>query len=233
MAEKEYESVKITDGCWRIEDDVVRAFLITGDEKALLIDTGFGNGDIKKAVSAITDLPVILINTHGDDDHTGCNQAFGKVLMHPSEFAFYHSAPGPKAQVIPVWEGETIDLGGRQLEVILLPGHTPGSIALLDRGNRMIFTGDSVSETPVFMFGDMRDIEAYIYSMEKLVNISNNFDAIYPSHGPCPVKKELVDKLLRCAKSVIAGQVSPQEPPFPMPAQMYLLDGVGFFYDGK
>ena len=49
MAEKEYESVKITDGCWRIEDDVVRAFLITGDEKALLIDTGFGNGDIKKA----------------------------------------------------------------------------------------------------------------------------------------------------------------------------------------
>lgn len=89
--------------------------------------------------------------------------------------------------------------------------------------------GDLVSSMPVFMFGEDRDLDAYIASMEKLSDMKSAFDEIYPGHGMLPLPPEQIDKLIAAAKKLRAGEVSPQEPPFPMPAKMYLYDGAGFF----
>jgi glyoxylase-like metal-dependent hydrolase (beta-lactamase superfamily II) len=226
-----YEAIRISESAYRIENDMVRAFLFTGTEKALLIDTGFGGeGDISQVVSGLTDLPVVLVNTHADDDHTGGNEHFEKAYLHPSEFSYYKKSSAGKAQPIPIWEGDIIDLGDRSFEVILLPGHTPGSIGLLDRANKILVGGDSVTVSPVFMFGGIRDISAFIASMDKLLALRDVIGTVYPSHGPFPITPDQIGKLKDCALAILDGKVEGQAPPFEMPALMYEYNGAAFFY---
>ncbi len=230
MSESKYEVIKIDEGFWRIEDNVVRAFLFIGMKRALLVDTGFGTGNIKQVVESITDKPVMLVNTHADDDHTGCNTLFDKAHMHPAEIAYYYEKAPADAAVCPLWDGDVIDLGCRSFEVVLISGHTTGSIALLDRVNRLLVAGDSISETPVFMFGNIRNIHAYIASMKKLKKLSSGFDLIYPSHGPCPLRTDMIDELIVGAMRVANGDIAPQDPPFEMPAKMYVSGRASFFW---
>jgi glyoxylase-like metal-dependent hydrolase (beta-lactamase superfamily II) len=224
-----YEAVKISDGAWRIEDNGVRVFVFEGTRGALLVDTGFGTGDLKAVVDTITSKPLTLVNTHADGDHISCNAQFGTAHLHPAEYAYYFETASPGAPVAPLWEGDVIDLGGRSFEVLHIPGHTPGSVALLDRENRILVSGDSVSLSPVFMFGRVRSVEAYIASMEKLVAYKGAFDTVYPSHGPFPAPPDAVDNALAGAKSVLAGEVTGEEPPFELPAKMYSAHGASFF----
>ena len=221
----------ISDGFYSLDDNGVRCYLFTGSERALLVDTGFGQaGSLKAVVESLTDKPLTLVNTHGDPDHIGKNEEFGTTYMHPSEMAYYAKNATPGMKVMPLWEGDVIDLGGISLEVVLIPGHTPGSIALLDRSRRMIFTGDSISKGPVFMIGEGSDMHAYMASMEKLLSLADTFDVIYPAHGPMPISPDHINKELTAAKKLVAGEIPPQEPPFPLPAKMYMHDGAGFFF---
>ena len=225
------EAVKIDDGTYSIEDNGVRCLLIIGSERALLVDTGFGTaGGLRAIVESLTDKPVILVNSHADGDHIGGNNEFDAAHMHPSEMPYYFQNAKPGAQVVPLWDGDVINLGKRSFEVILIPGHTPGSIALLDRENRFIISGDSISAGPVFMFGEARNIHAYIASMEKLLDMSGAFNNIYPAHGPFPIESVYIKKALTAANKLLAGELTPEEPPFPVPAKMYMHDGTGFFY---
>jgi glyoxylase-like metal-dependent hydrolase (beta-lactamase superfamily II) len=225
-----YEAIKISESAYRIENDMVRAFLFTGTEKALLVDTGFGGDDISQVVSELTDLPVVLVNTHADDDHTGGNTYFDTAFLHPSEFSYYAKGPAEQAKALPIWEGDIIDLGGRAFEVVLLPGHTPGSIGLLDSENKILVGGDSVTESPVFMFSGIRNIHAFIASMDKLLAIRDEIGTIYPSHGPFPISPDQIGRLKDCALAILAGKVEGQAPPFEMPALMYEYNGAAFFY---
>jgi len=227
-----FEPIKIDEHTYRIEDNGVRCLLFVGDKQALLVDTGFGqSGSLKAVVESITDKPIILVNTHGDGDHLGCNAEFAPALMHPAEMPYFFQNAGDDAKAAPLWEGEIIDLGGRIFEVVLIPGHTPGSIALLDRQNRILVSGDSISGGgPVFMFGKVRNFCAYLASMEKLLEMRDAFDTIYPAHGTFPITVSAIEKSLAAAKKLIAGELEPMEPPFEIPAKMYEYDGAAFFY---
>ena len=231
MVQKPYEAIPIGENAWRIEDNGVRALLFAGEEKALLADTCFGNnGSLKPIVESLTDKPVVVVNTHADNDHTGCNGEFGTVFMHPAEFAFYHSQK-PGMPVEPVWEGDVLDIGGRAFEVVHLPGHTPGSIGLLDRENRILIGGDSVSYTPVFMFTQERSLLAHKESMKKLLKLQDAFDVVYASHGPLEVEKAQIGKFIEAADRILAGEVEGKEPPFPLPAKVFSWDGAAYFYN--
>ena len=225
------DAVKIDEKTYRIEDNGVRCLLFIGTERALLVDTGFGQaGSLKALVESLTEKPLMLVNTHADPDHIGNNSEFDEAYLHPSEMARFSSSENPNAQASFIWEGDVIDIGGRSFEVILIPGHTPGSIALLDREKRIIVTGDSISSGPVFMFGEGRNIYAYMASMEKLIAMKDAFDEIYPAHGPLPLPAGQIDKSLTAAKKLLLNEISPEEPQFPLPAKMYMHDGAGFFY---
>ncbi len=234
---KPLETVKVADDFYIFEDnEIVRAFLIIGTEKALLVDTTQGTGgSLKECVTKITDKEIFLVNTHADQDHIAMNHEFGPTHIHPSEFAYFYTTNGNNKDLKaePLWEGDIIDIGGRSFEVILIPGHTYGSIALLDKQNRILIAGDSVSATPIFLFGDMRDINAYIASMQKLVDIMDLYDEIYPSHGECPLPSHVVTKMLDGAKKVAAGEVVPEKDDLPFPADLYIYDGAMFFFDKK
>lgn len=230
MAEVKYEVIETGDNSWRIEDDMVRAFLFEGTDRALLVDTGFGNGNIREAVEKLTKKSVTLVITHADPDHIGGNALFDKACMHPAEYSYYYENMPADAAVMPLWDGDVIDLGSRKFEVVLLPGHTPGSIALLDREKRILVSGDTISEAPIFMFGKMRSVHAYIHSLEKLSGMSESFDVIYPSHGPFPLGTNLIESLIAGAEKLLRGELEAQAPPFELPARMYVAEGAAFFY---
>lgn len=221
----------IGEKAWRVEENGVRCLLFEGDEKALLVDTGFGScGSLKEAIEQLTEKPVLLVNTHADPDHTGCNHEFGPAHMHPSDFPLYHKAH-PGAPVEPVWDGDVLDIGGRQFEVIHIPGHTPGSIALLDRDSRLLISGDSVSFSPIFMFSDDRSVTAFRESLKRLQKRVDSFDVIIASHGEPEVPVGQIETLITAAGKLLAGELTGAEPPFPLPAKVFSYNGAAFFYN--
>lgn len=200
------EIIKINEGTWRIEEEGVRFFLLAGEKKALLIDSGRETHNAKEIAEGLVDLPIELLNTHGDIDHVGSNDEFDSFYMNPAEASNYYNTQKRTGTIIPVTDGDIIDLGGRELEIITLPGHTPGSIAVLDKNNRALISGDPVQDGNIFMFGVQREMHAYLLSLEKLMKLKDRFDTIYPSHGSFPVRPELIDSLHKEAKRILAGE---------------------------
>ncbi len=198
------EIIRINEDTWRIEDDGVRFFLFCGSEKAALIDSGMNTPDAKSIAQSLTDLPLLMINTHADPDHISGNGDFDEVYMSPAEEENYRENGG-KGKVIPVSEGDEIDLGGRRLLIIDIPGHTPGSIALLDKDHRVLVSGDSVQDGRIFMFGKFRDLDLYRKSLVHLKDFEGQYDEIYPMHGTFPVYPELIGQLLTGAGKIADG----------------------------
>ena len=230
MDKSAYEIIQIDENSWRIEENGVRSLLFVGTEKALLIDSGFGTGNIKEVVENLTSLPFMLVNTHADRDHIGCNKLFEKAYMHPAEFDRYHQAVGREFIAEPIWEDDIIDLGGRCFEIILIPGHTPGSIALFDDKNKILIGGDSIQAGTIFMFGPGRNIDAYIHSMVKLTDIYGSFYTVYPSHGQFTVDSNIIPKLITGAEQVRDGRIEGTKAPFDTPAEVYDVGVAKFLY---
>ena len=192
-------------------DGGVRIFLLIGEEKALVVDTGMSGIDVKSLVSKHSGLPVELLCTHADRDHIGSNAQFEKLYMHPSEAAFYKNVQNGSGRIIPVFGGDVIDLGGRELEIVHLPGHTPGSITVLDRINRCLIGGDPIQEDGnIFMFGDQRSFPAYIASLKRLCE-RDGFDFIYPSHAKEKVGRGVIPQLADCAERLVSGELCGEE----------------------
>ena len=95
--------------------------------------------------------------------------------------------------------------------MIHIPGHTPGSIALLERNQRFLIGGDSVQPGPIYMFGSARDMPTYIQSMEKLNAMRRLFDTVYASHGEPDVNPSIIPALAEGARQVLAGNVQGTE----------------------
>ena len=207
-----FKVTQLDASCWQIEEEYTRSFLLVGTQRALLIDTGLGTGNLREVVESLTDLPVTLVNTHADHDHMGGNRYFDKAYMHPAEYCMYKKeATRETCPPIPLWEGTRFDLGGRVIEAILTPGHTPGSLAFFDEGNRVLFGGDGVQAGVVYMFGYGRDMESYIASMERLEALIPKVDVIYAPHGPTPLEPGILTKLREGAQAVLRGEVPSEE----------------------
>ncbi len=224
---------KIRDDFYVIEQQGVRCFLFIGDDMALLVDAGFG-GDLKSVCESLTDKPVHLILTHADGDHRGADKQFGRIMMHPGEFSYYEQRTGKLPQVIPVWEDDVIDIGTYRFEIMLISGHTPGSIALLEREKRFIITGDTVGMVPVYMFGNGRNMPAYLAAIKKLKEASDDFDTIYASHGRLNPPKAILKDLCQLAGEIVNGKYpNPVDAPAHMPetVKIYAKGSAAFFIE--
>ncbi len=218
-----YEVSELGKGFWAVKEDFVRFFLIEGSNKAMLIDTGLGGGNLVELVKNLTDKPVIIVNTHADGDHIGGNGFFESIHMHPSEYDYYLFGKQERnSKLIPLWEGDVIDLGGRKFEVILIPGHTPGSIALLDRENRFLFAGDSLQRELIYMIGRGRNLPAFGETLKKLLKLIPAFDTVYAFHGHAVAEgPELVRDVADAYERLMAGQVKGVLTDDPMKAKIY------------
>ena len=200
--------IPVNEDTWRIEDGMVRFFLLKGTEKALLIDTGMTIRHAGEIAAALTGLPVLVLNTHSDMDHIGCNDRFDSFYMHPADEPHYRTS-GKGGRLIPVQDGDELDLGNRKLKIIHLPGHTPGSIAVLDVSRRVLISGDPIQEHGrIFMFGEHRDMPEYIRSLEKLEKMTGEFDEIWPSHADLPVSPACIRNLHDGALQILNHEIS-------------------------
>ena len=226
------EVIKINKNTWHIEDGMVRFYLLCGSEKAALIDTGMNCPDAKQIAEGLTNLPLILINTHADPDHISGNGAFDEFYMSPNEEENLR-AHNAKGEIHPIHEGDVIDLGGRELLIVDIPGHTPGSIGIIDKNNRVFISGDSVQNSNIFMFGQGRNLNQYIESLKHLSKYEDQFDDIYPMHGTFPVHKDLIPKLIQGAQAILDGKAQEYAQPVNMfgnEVTLYKFDYAGFLY---
>ena len=214
----------------------VISYLIVGSKKALLFDTGLGIGDMRQLVSHLTPLPIIVLNSHTHFDHIGDNWQFNEILDIDSDYARQNEKGATREQlrdvVIPerfcgdlppgfkpenysippfkisrfVKDGEKIDLGDRQLEVLQTPGHTPDSVCLLDRKHKLLFTGDTFYAGPIFLYVPETDIAAYTRSVDRLVKLAPQLDLLLPSHNFPEAKPEMLVRLKEAFQDVREGK---------------------------
>lgn len=231
----EYTTQKLADNFWILDQKGVRAFLLVGQDRAILIDTCFG-GDILSFCRTVTDLPVTLLTTHADRDHMGCDQQFATQYLHKDEYARYRSGSGAEPKALPMEEGDVFPIGQYRLEVIHIPGHTPGSVALLDREHRFLISGDTVQAGCIFMHGEGRDLPRFRSSIAKLEKLRKEglFDTVYPSHGEAVVPADILSDHLALADEIISGNAVPAGPApdwFPDTVKTYRHGRAQMYYE--
>lgn len=204
-----FTATKIADG-WAIteKNSMVGAnvYVVEGKDSALIIDTGYGQGDLKAFIETLTKLPLIVVNTHGHGDHTGNNKQFAKIYVHPDDFYMFRSNSKNAPKLIPVREGYVFNLGDRKIEVIDVPGHTPGSIVLLDAASKVLFSGDNTNNLVWLFLGDCKPLEVYLQSLEKVQKRINDFNIVMPGHNE-PLVKTFVADQIGCVKAILNGTV--------------------------
>ena len=213
----------------------VISYLIVGRRRALLFDTGLGVASIRDLVTQLTPEPVTVLNSHTHFDHTGGNAEFSEIFNEDTAFsranakgqsnAYSRDAlapqrlcgplpPGvhPDAYTIRPWrvthwvrDGEHIDLGGRELEVIFTPGHTPDSLSLLDRRSGLLFTGDTFYPGPIYLFTPETDFAAYAQSVARLAQLVPHIRLLLPGHNVPIAAPESLARLNDSVKSVQSG----------------------------
>lgn len=210
-----------------LDDGRVRTFLIVGSEHALLIDTGFADSGVFEAVKEITDLPVTVLLTHADPDHSGGLGAFGECFVMEADWQMIDS----KIIRHPLREGDVFSCGAYKLEVIAIPGHTYGSAAFWDREKGLMLSGDSLQkEGPIFMFGKNRNLDLYIESLKKLLPLADQIQTILPSHHVCPIYGDSIEKDLKDAMALRDGQLTGTPHPT-LPCQVYQGAWTAFYYE--
>ncbi|HTS07391.1 MAG TPA: MBL fold metallo-hydrolase [Candidatus Eisenbacteria bacterium] len=106
-------------------------------------------------------------------------------------------------------DGETIDLGGRSLNVIATPGHTPDAISLLDRANGLLFTGDTYYPAPIWLFRPETDLDAYGRSIRRLAALAPQVKLVLGAHNVPVAKPTVLTELVSSFDVVRAGKVVP------------------------
>lgn len=211
-----YQAFKERDGLWRIvENKVVNIYVVEGKDSTLVIDTGYGAGDLKAFIGTLTDLPLIVMNTHGHRDHVGGDNQFPRIYANPKDFDLLRSSIGTREgeekvcpPLIPIQEGHVFDLGDRRLEVVEVPGHTAGSVCLFDTGNKILFAGDHINQVVWLFLKVCLPLEVYQESLKKVEGRLADFDVIMPGHNE-PLDTAFLSELIQSVANVLDGTCSP------------------------
>jgi glyoxylase-like metal-dependent hydrolase (beta-lactamase superfamily II) len=216
----------------------VNMYLVIGQERAALIDSGMGIGDVRAEVRKITSLPCIVLNTHYHWDHTGGNSFFAESAIHESEVDLLAQEPdvgfirqvmqSPAARaVLPssfdptlyrivskpatciLQDNDLIDLGERMLRVLHIPGHSPGHLAYLDEVSNVLFTGDTAYLGPVYACLEGSDPVAFAESAKRLAALQS-VTTICPGHNDVITDQNWLSGLAECIEAAVTGKVRGQ-----------------------
>ena len=191
-------------------------YLVEGTDKAVLIDAGTNIKDLDKIVATITKKPIILVATHVHPDHTGSSiDYFPEIYINPADTILIpQMMPDYKGKVKDLKDGEVIDLGGRKLEVVFTPAHTPGSTTFIDKDAGYRFSGDSFGSGNLLLG---MNFSTLIETCEKMSSVmqTNGIKFLYPGHyfGDNAETKQRVDDMITLSRDVLSGKVKGAENP--------------------
>ena len=196
-------------------------YLLIGNDRALLIDTGLGISNIYEQVRRLTDKPVTAVATHIHWDHIGGHKYYQEFYAHEAEldwlngrfplplqavknmvtdscelpedfcingYAIFQGKPGRL-----LVDGDTIDLGGRTIQVLHTPGHSPGHLCFWEDEKGYLYSGDLVYEGTLFANYPSTDPQSYMTSLEKIAVLP--IKQLFPGHHSLNISPELVVKM--------------------------------------
>jgi glyoxylase-like metal-dependent hydrolase (beta-lactamase superfamily II) len=231
------------------------SYLIVGEKRALLFDTGMGISDLKKVIAELTSLPIIVLNSHTHNDHVSDNWEFSTIYGMDTDFTRQNArgsrldaqaeiAPGQICGALPKgfdseaystrpWkitaythDGDSFDLGGRTLEVIATPGHTPDAICLLDHADGLLFTGDTYYPAPIWLFRPETDLDAYAASIRRLVALAPQVRVVMGAHNIPVASPTILPRLVAAFDAVRTGKIQPS--PDSPGKVLYKVDDIAF-----
>lgn len=224
-----YTSWKIDDDTWVINfmNGSQNIYLLEGKEKSLLIDTGWGIGNLKEYVQKLTDKPILVVNTHYHPDHAGGNGEFEEVYMNEGEKIDATSLkgmlpcdisklPNPNYKKKYLKDGEIIELGERSVKIIeVLPAHCNSSLFLFDEKHGMFFCGDELEAGQILLFDNSNNPNATYDVKERLDNfkknnenikqLSNQIKFLLPNHNGYPISLSYVDDAIELVNHIYEG----------------------------
>ncbi|MBD5170263.1 MAG: MBL fold metallo-hydrolase [Oscillibacter sp.] len=196
-------------------------YLLNGTERSLLIDTGLGICNIYDEVIKLTDKPITAVATHIHWDHIGGHRYFPDFYAHGDELAWLNGAFPLPPQVIRdmvvdrcdlpegfdvstytmfqgtpariLQDGDTIDIGGRVIEVLHTPGHSPGHMCFWEAAKGYLFTGDLVYKDTLFAYYPSTDPAAYLASLEKIAALPAQ--KVFPAHHSLDIGPEIIVRM--------------------------------------
>jgi glyoxylase-like metal-dependent hydrolase (beta-lactamase superfamily II) len=199
------------------------SYLLIGTRRALLFDTGPGIYGIKAVVGRLTSLPVTAIPSHLHFDHVGDLEEFGDVrlLDAPALRAQVHDGyfVEPPSQYLLrnafkyrvhgwIKDGETIDLGGRNVRLLSTPGHTPDSVSLVDGDGSRLFTGDIVNRIITLVGVPGSDVQAMAKSLHRLVGYGHDGTIVYEAHAEAPLSWAEFNQVADGVAEIAAGHAT-------------------------
>lgn len=240
------------------QSEEVISYLILGNKKALLFDTGMGIGNIKQLVNRLTSLPVMVINSHSHNDHVGDNWRFDEIYGLNNAFTrknMQGSKRDAQAEIKPheicgklpvnfnaanyqtkpyqithyTYDREKIDLGGHLIQVIITKGHTPDSIALYDNKHGILFVGDTFYLGPIYLYRPETNLYDYTQSLHKLSSIKN-VKMLLVSHNFPVVSPEYLHRGKEALAKVLIGSAAAVKQGN---KQQYVFDDFSFLMANK
>lgn len=226
-----FTAQRLPNGVTEITDlSGVHCFLVEGRDKALLIDAMTGLRGLPAFVATLTDLPVEVALTHGHMDHAGGVFEFGRCYIHPADIPMLDGrtlparvgyvrgqlppgeapeasafVPDGPVEFVPLKAGDKLDLGGRALEVLHVPGHTRGSLCYLDTASGDFFAGDACNNNTLLMMDVSATIEEYLGALLALKERQGDIRRFYLFHGPSLQDKSCIDDNIQCCRDILAG----------------------------
>jgi len=213
-ARTDYYTTEIYPWLYSIEDagNNVYCYLLIGNERALLFDTTYGYGNLHRVISDITDLPVTIVLGHGHFDHTGgASQLYSylncDVWLHDADFGVYRSSSQETRFLKGLKIGQVFDLGGLNVEVIAMEGHTAGSIGILAKEHRVLLTSDSSNPHIWLFLGESLPINQYIAMLERTIQL--DFDTFFIGHSDAPMPKSDFQSFIKAARNATVEKSEP------------------------
>ena len=211
------------------------AYLVLGDDRAALLDTGSGIGSLRSCVERLTSLPVTVLITHGHVDHAMGAGEFEQVYMNRrDEYIFCPHAdpafrkaglsmllPGVSAteadlipaadihRLKPLQGGDHFDLGGIHIDVFDCPGHTLGSVVFLIREERTLLLGDACNEFTFLFDSYSTTVTEYRASLEALLaQVDGKYDRVLLSHGDGNGFPDQIQGVMGVCDDILAGRTA-------------------------
>lgn len=224
-----YVSKLLLPGVWEITDQpkgsnvYVDMYLIVGQNRSLLIDAGESKSDLAGYLRKLTDKPVDLLITHGHGDHAACIHQFDKVYMSHKDISILNELFNIKikaSQVIDLDGTEEFDLGGCRLKVIAFPGHTQGSMMVLDSDRQLLFSSDGLGSGSIWMqLPHSTSLEAYADELRNLLKLTAEMDQLrllvgHDYQKPQELGRRYILDLLSLTEQIITGEVTGTPTPY-------------------
>lgn len=207
-------------------------YLVEGVKKAILIDTGIGEGNLRSFVKTMTRKPITVILTHGHLDHAMGINGFDQVYLSPADWTIFENSkdilkrrlflknrsgdePMPfelceveSPDFIPLMEGKKFELGNISLEIYSVPGHTPGSVAVLFPEERILLTGDSCNNfTFLFKKNECLSVQAYERTLRQFYDkVKNRYERILLSHRSGEGAKDLIENVIQVCDDIMKNR---------------------------